>query len=275
MSTNTKPSVLVVYYSLTKQSGRVADAIAAALDARGCNVTKSLIEFTDERYATSSPSSRCRGRSPRSRASSRPATPQNRRDHHSTRGPGGRLRPGVLASPTWWFQTSMPIRSYPSRPPRKQVLEREAVRVRVDLPALLQHQPRTTEEARREGRRQMGREDAFRRRGRTDQVDALVARLYEARRAPGARRWAEDASAEAEAGLRGAGARVRGRDRRRDPRATGAAAESPVDAEPSPPRRRARRSQGALPSIATSAASRCSTNELLSVAAAIIRRPAR
>jgi len=32
-------------YTLTKQSGRVADAMAKALEARGCEVAKALIEF--------------------------------------------------------------------------------------------------------------------------------------------------------------------------------------------------------------------------------------
>ena len=44
----------------------------------------------------------------------------------------------VVASPTWWFNTSMPIRSYLESPEAKTVHEREAVRVRVDLAALLQ-----------------------------------------------------------------------------------------------------------------------------------------
>ena len=54
----------------------------------------------------------------------------------------------VLASPTWWFQTSMPIRSYLESPEAKDGAEREAVRLRVDLAPLLQHQPAAAEEAR-------------------------------------------------------------------------------------------------------------------------------
>ena len=45
MSTNGSPKVLIVYYSLTKQTGRVVDVMASALEARGCDVTKALIEF--------------------------------------------------------------------------------------------------------------------------------------------------------------------------------------------------------------------------------------
>ena len=49
MNGATKSKVLIVYYTLTKQSGRVADAMATEVEARGCDVTKALIEFTDER----------------------------------------------------------------------------------------------------------------------------------------------------------------------------------------------------------------------------------
>ena len=42
--------MLIVYYTYTKQSGRVADAIAEQLEARGCEVTKAMIEFTDQRW---------------------------------------------------------------------------------------------------------------------------------------------------------------------------------------------------------------------------------
>jgi flavodoxin len=45
-----KPSVLIVYHTVTKQSARVAEAIAEELEARGCEVTKALIEFTDQRW---------------------------------------------------------------------------------------------------------------------------------------------------------------------------------------------------------------------------------
>ena len=50
MSEGAKPKVLIVYYTLSKQSGRVAEAMAKALEARGCAVTNAMIEFTDERW---------------------------------------------------------------------------------------------------------------------------------------------------------------------------------------------------------------------------------
>ncbi len=47
----TTPKVLVVYFSLTRQVGRVAEAMAQAFEARGCDVATAPIEFTDERWA--------------------------------------------------------------------------------------------------------------------------------------------------------------------------------------------------------------------------------
>ncbi len=49
MSEAAKPRVLIVYHTYTKQTGRVVDAIAKELEARGCEVTKAMIEFTDQR----------------------------------------------------------------------------------------------------------------------------------------------------------------------------------------------------------------------------------
>ena len=51
MTTETKPRVLVVYFSLTEQTARVAESMAQALTGRGCDVTKASLEFTDERWA--------------------------------------------------------------------------------------------------------------------------------------------------------------------------------------------------------------------------------
>ena len=49
-----QPRVLIVYFTLTNQAGRVAEAIAKALEARGCEVTRAGIEFTDERWVPTS-----------------------------------------------------------------------------------------------------------------------------------------------------------------------------------------------------------------------------
>ena len=92
MSEETKPRVLIVYYTLTKQSGRVTDAMAKALEARGCEVTKALIEFTDQRWVPTlsrfpmkRPVAQIRDGSPCTDAS------QDRGDPHSRRSTSGRL----------------------------------------------------------------------------------------------------------------------------------------------------------------------------------------
>src|SRR3954468_19776948 len=50
VSVVTKPRVLIVYYTVTKQSEKVTAEIAKELEARGCEATRALIEFTDERW---------------------------------------------------------------------------------------------------------------------------------------------------------------------------------------------------------------------------------
>jgi flavodoxin len=116
--------VLIVYYSLTQQSARVAEAMADALTARECDVTKALIEFTDERWAPKL-----------SRFPMKHPFPQIARILpaqllHKTgeiripaEAEAGDYDLVLIASPTWWFQTSMPIRSYLKSPAAKAVLK--------------------------------------------------------------------------------------------------------------------------------------------------------
>ena len=120
----TKPKVLIVYYTLTKQSGRVADAMAAALEARGCDVTKALIAFTDERWVPKL------SQFPMKRPITQIGSILTAQLRHKTGEIGvppeaeaGEYDLVVLASPTWWFQTSMPIRSYLELPAAQAVLE--------------------------------------------------------------------------------------------------------------------------------------------------------
>jgi menaquinone-dependent protoporphyrinogen IX oxidase len=51
MSATTKPRVLVVYYTYTQQTLKVAEAMADVLVERGCDVRLAGIEFTDPRYS--------------------------------------------------------------------------------------------------------------------------------------------------------------------------------------------------------------------------------
>ena len=47
----TRPRVLFVYYTHTRQAQRVAEVMADVLRGRGCDVTQAGIEFTDPKYA--------------------------------------------------------------------------------------------------------------------------------------------------------------------------------------------------------------------------------
>ena len=123
MSAETKPRVLIVYYSLTHQSARVAQAMEQAFTTRECDVTKALIEFTDQRYLPKL------SEFPMKRPIPHIASILFAQLRHKT----GEIRIPpeaeasdydlvLLASPTWWFQTSMPIRSYLKSPAAKTVL---------------------------------------------------------------------------------------------------------------------------------------------------------
>jgi flavodoxin len=124
MSGEAKPRVLIVYYTLTKQSGRVADALATALEARGCDVTKALIEFTDERWAPKLSRFPMKHPVPQI-ASILPAQLRHKTGEIRTppEAQAGDYDLVLLASPTWWFQTSMPIRSYLESPAAKAILD--------------------------------------------------------------------------------------------------------------------------------------------------------
>jgi menaquinone-dependent protoporphyrinogen IX oxidase len=117
MSTNdagqTKPRVLIVYYSHTQQAQRVADSMAETMRERGCDVTQAGIEFTDPHYAKNFSSFPFRhavfGILPL-------LWPQLRRKTGEIQIPDEAKRGGydlvVVGSPTWFFMSAMPIRSY-------------------------------------------------------------------------------------------------------------------------------------------------------------------
>ncbi len=123
MSTETNPKVLVVYFSLTKQSARVAEAMRQAFAARGCDVAKARIEFTDQRWVPKLSQFPMKHPVPTLASI---LTAQLRHKTGEIRIPleaqSGDYDLIVLASPTWWFQTSMPIRSYLESPEAKAVL---------------------------------------------------------------------------------------------------------------------------------------------------------
>ena len=109
----TKPRALFVYYTHTQQAGRVSDAMAETLRERGCDVTQASIEFTEPKYVE--------------RFSRFPfhhavfdivplLLPQLRRKTGQIRIPDEARSADydlvVVGSPTWFFMSAMPIRSY-------------------------------------------------------------------------------------------------------------------------------------------------------------------
>ena len=108
-----KPRVLFVYYTHTQQSLRVAEAMADVLRERGCDVSQAALEFTDPHYA------RKFSKFPFRRAVRDILTvlwAQLRRKTGEIRIPDP-AREGdydlvCFGSPTWFFTTNMPLRSY-------------------------------------------------------------------------------------------------------------------------------------------------------------------
>jgi flavodoxin len=109
----TRPRVLLVYYSHTQQAKRVSDAIAEVLRGRGCDVSQAGIEFTDPHHAKNFKEFPFRhavfGILPL-------LWPQLRRKSGQIRIPEaakeGDYDLVCFGSPTWFFTTAMPLRSY-------------------------------------------------------------------------------------------------------------------------------------------------------------------
>src|SRR6476659_7887178 len=105
--------VLLVYYSHTKQARRVSEVMSETLRGRGCDVTEAGIEFTDPHYAKNF------GTFPFKHAvfGILPLLlPQLRRKTGQIEIPA-EARDGdydlvCFGSPTWFFTTAMPLRSY-------------------------------------------------------------------------------------------------------------------------------------------------------------------
>jgi menaquinone-dependent protoporphyrinogen IX oxidase len=113
MSATTKPRVLVVYYTYTQQTLKVAEAMADALIERGCDVRLAGIEFTDKRWAerfTRFPLKHAYGdvlgMAP---AQLRAATGEIRIPPEAQSGEYDLI---CVGSPTWFFRPSVPIRSF-------------------------------------------------------------------------------------------------------------------------------------------------------------------
>jgi menaquinone-dependent protoporphyrinogen IX oxidase len=121
---DTRPKVLIVYYTLTNQAGRVAAAMAEALEARGCEVTKAMIEFTDQRWVPKLSQFPMKRPFPQIAsillAQLRHKTGEIRIPSEAQTGDHDLV---LIASPTWWFNTCMPIRSYLESPAARTILD--------------------------------------------------------------------------------------------------------------------------------------------------------
>jgi hypothetical protein len=118
-----KPHVLFVYYTHTQQSLTVLEVMAEVLRERGCDVSQAAIEFTDPRYVE-----RFEGFPFKHvyRDLLGMAPPQLRRKTGQIRIPDA-AREGdydlvCFGSPTWFFTTNMPLRSYLRSDEAKKVL---------------------------------------------------------------------------------------------------------------------------------------------------------
>jgi len=109
----TKPRVLLVYFSHTEQAKKVSDAMAEVLRARGCDVSQAGIQFTDPHYAKNFKVFPFRhavfGILPLLWPQLRRKTGQIGIPEAAKQGDYDLV---CFGSPTWFFTTAMPLRSY-------------------------------------------------------------------------------------------------------------------------------------------------------------------
>lgn len=124
MTTEHPLKVLFVYYSFTEQTRRVADTMAAALRARGDDVTAAALEFTDPHYGQKF-AKRPMDRPIAKLVSMLPAQIRKRTGRIAI--PPEAQVSGydlvIIGSPTWWITTCMPVRSYLHDPAAKRALD--------------------------------------------------------------------------------------------------------------------------------------------------------
>jgi menaquinone-dependent protoporphyrinogen IX oxidase len=120
----TGPRILLVYYTYTQQSSKVAEAMADVLRERGCDVRQAAIEFTDKRWAERFSRFPLRhvyrdllGMLP---AQVRGATGEIQIPDEAREGDYDLI---CIGSPTWFFKPSVPVRSYLESDTAKQLLD--------------------------------------------------------------------------------------------------------------------------------------------------------
>jgi len=122
-----KPKILFVYYTFSRQTGRVVDAMADELTERGCAVTRAALEFTDERFGERFSTPNLPMRSLTSLRIGTILVSQRLKRTGDIRIPAG-AEDGdydlvVIGSPTWWLTTNMPVRSYLKSTAAKRVMD--------------------------------------------------------------------------------------------------------------------------------------------------------
>ena len=109
----TKPRVLFVYFTYTKQTLKVVEAMTEVFRDRGCEIEHARIDLTDARYTARfhefpmpHPFRELIGMIPAElrRTTAEITIPEQARS--------GDYDLVVVGSPTWWLSTSVPIRSY-------------------------------------------------------------------------------------------------------------------------------------------------------------------
>jgi menaquinone-dependent protoporphyrinogen IX oxidase len=113
MNSETKPSVLLVYFSYTHQTEKVMELMAEVLRDRGCETTLAPIEFTDPRYEKRFK------QFPMPKPFLEVVAMIPAELHHRPAKIGipdvvttGNYDFVVIGSPTWWLTTDIPIRSF-------------------------------------------------------------------------------------------------------------------------------------------------------------------
>jgi menaquinone-dependent protoporphyrinogen IX oxidase len=124
MTADTKPTALVVYFTFSQQTGRVAEVMEEGLTEKGYDVTRSAIEFTDSHWTgilSGVPMRRPALQIPKLLVAQRTRkTGEIRIPEEATRADYDLV---VIGSPTWWLTTNMPIRSYLKSPDARSVLD--------------------------------------------------------------------------------------------------------------------------------------------------------
>ena len=109
----TRPKVLFVYYTYTKQTLKVVEAMSEVLRERGCDVEQAALDLTEKRYTARfhefpmpHPFRELVAMIPAEifRKTGEISIPDQARE--------GDYDLVVIGSPTWWLSTDLPVRSY-------------------------------------------------------------------------------------------------------------------------------------------------------------------